>query len=281
MKFIRTKQSINWSVFAGLLFFHLGAIPAFFCFSWTNLALFLVLYWMSNGLGVCLGYHRFLTHRGFEMPKWLEYFFSVLGSLTSQGGPITWVATHRYHHTNSDGDMDPHSPRHGFWWSHMMWFVYRNPLFEDPAFYRRYAPELAEDRFYQILGRYHWVPQTLLGLGLFLWGGLPFVFWGIFLRTVAALHGAWLVNSATHKWGYKNFPSKDDSKNLWWVALVSFGEGWHNNHHAYQRSAKHGYRWWEIDTTYLAIKILSFLNLAKTILQWDSFKPKESQLSAT
>lgn len=270
VRFVEMKQGINWPILGCLVFLHLGAIPALFCFSWSALFVFLVLFWLTNGVGVCLGYHRFLTHRGWEMPKFLEYTCAVLGSLTSQGGPISWVATHRYHHSQSDGDLDCHTPRHGFIWSHMLWFIYRIPMFEDPDFYRRYAPELVKDRFYQVLGRYHWVGPVVLGLALLFWGGWPFVFWGIFLRTVAALHGTWLVNSATHRWGYKNFESKDDSKNLWWVALVSFGEGWHNNHHANQRSARHGLRWWEVDLTYVTVKLLSYLGLAKAIQGWDS-----------
>ncbi len=262
---VMPAKKINWPVFTGVLFLHLGAIPAFFCFSWPCLFLLIVLYWLSNGVGICLCYHRYLTHKGFEMPKALEYILAVLGTLTSQGGPISWVATHRCHHANSDKALDPHSPVQGFWWSHMLWFIYRDPRFEDPSFYEKYAPELSKDLFYRILGRFQWVPQTVLGVALLLWGGWPFVFWGIFLRTVLALHGAWLVNSAGHIWGYQSFKTKDRSRNNWWVAAISFGEGWHNNHHAFQRSARHGLRWWEIDLTFLTIKLLSFFNIISRI----------------
>jgi stearoyl-CoA desaturase (delta-9 desaturase) len=260
-----SRGKINGPIFAGTLFIHLGAIPAFFCFSWANLVLALVLYWVTAGLGICLCYHRLLTHRGFETPKWFEYVLAICGALTLEGGPIHWVSTHRYHHTHSDTDYDPHTPRHGFWWSHMLWFLYRIPMFEDRNFYKRYAPDLWKDRFYRVLARVSWLPQVVLGGILLAWGGWPAVFWGIFLRTVLALHGTWLVNSATHRWGYKNFVTKDDSKNLWWVALVSFGEGWHNNHHTFQRSSRHGLRWWEFDVTYVTIQLLSLLGLATAV----------------
>lgn len=147
----------------------------------------------------------------------------------------------------------------------MLWFIYRDPRFEDPSFYEKYAPELSKDLFYRILGRFQWVPQTVLGVVLLLWGGWPIVFWGIFLRTVLALHGTWLVNSAGHMWGYQSFKTKDWSRNNWWVAAVSFGEGWHNNHHAFQRSARHGLQWWEIDLTFLTVKLLSFFNIISRI----------------
>ena len=210
-------------------------------------------------------YHRLLTHKSFKCPKFFEYFLAFLGSLSSQGGPITWVATHRYHHVNSDSNDDCHSPRHGFLWSHFLWFVYRSAILDDKTFPVRYAPELAKDPFYRFLERYGWTGQWLLGFLLLLWGGIPFVVWGIFVRTVAALHVTWLVNSATHQWGYRTFQTKDESKNLWWVGLLSFGEGWHNNHHAFQTSAAHGLRWWEVDVTYWTIRLFSLFGLAYDI----------------
>lgn len=266
MKTQLAEFKLNPSVFWGLLFFHVGAIGAFFCFSWQNFFLFLFLYWLTDCVGITLCYHRYLTHRGFEMPKWLEYTCVVIATLTSQGGPIQWVATHRCHHAFSDQEGDPHSPRDGFWWSHMLWFVYMNPVLESHEFYEKYAPDLMKDRFYRFLLKYDWISQVVLGVILFLIGGLPWVFWGVFLRTVVALHATWLVNSASHIWGYQNFKNtRDNSKNLWWVALLSWGEGWHNNHHAHPRSARHGMKWWELDVTYGVILLFSWLKLAKNI----------------
>ena len=147
----------------------------------------------------------------------------------------------------------------------MLWFFKHTPKLKDPNFFIHYAPELAKDRGHRLIEKYNWVGPYLLAALLFLFGGLPFLVWGFFVRTVFVLHMTWLVNSATHRWGYKTFKSGDDSRNLWWVALVGFGEGWHNNHHAFQSSARHGMRWWEIDVTYITIQFLSWFGLVRAI----------------
>jgi len=146
----------------------------------------------------------------------------------------------------------------------MFWFLFHSPL-ETDQFRTKYAPDLAKDPVHRFLSRYDWVGPWILGTLLFLWGGWGFVIWGIFLRTVITCHVTWCVNSATHLWGYKTHTTKDNSRNLWWVAILSFGEGWHNNHHAFQHSARHGLRWWEIDLTYLMIRTLGFFRLAHSI----------------
>ena len=250
----------------GVISLHVGALFAPWTFSWTAFWIFLVLLWLTNGVGVCLGYHRLLTHRSFKCAKPLEYLFTILGSLTSQGGAISWVSTHRYHHKFSDLEGDPHTPTQGFLWSHMLWFLYRSPVLEGKDFYEKWVPELTRDPFHRFIGKYGWINQWILGMVLLAWGGLSYVVWGIFLRTVVALHLTWAVNSATHKWGYRTFKTTDDSRNLWWVALLTNGEGWHNNHHAFQYSAAHGLFWWEFDVTYLTIRILSAFKLANAVL---------------
>ena len=262
---IEHKGKINPSVVAGLIFLHAGVLLAPFTFNWGAFWVCVALYWLTTVLGMTVCYHRLLTHKSFKCPKFFEYVLAFLGSLSSQGGPISWVATHRYHHVNSDSKDDCHSPRHGFLWSHLLWFVYRSSVLEDKNFPVRYAPELAKDPFYLFLERHGWIGQWVLGFLLFWWGGFPFLVWGIFVRTVAALHVTWLVNSASHQWGYRTFKTKDESKNLWWVGLLSFGEGWHNNHHAFQTSAAHGLRWWEVDVTYWTIRLFSFFGLVYDI----------------
>lgn len=259
------KKKINWGPATGLIVLHLFAILAIFTFNWPAFWLAIALYWIATGLGICLGYHRLLTHRSFKCPKFVEYALTFFGTLSSQGGAINWVATHRYHHTKSDIPGDPHSPRDGFLWSHMLWFLKHSPIWDSHDFRVRYAPEMIRDRVHQFLNRYEWAFPWILGFALYFWGGWPFVIWGIFLRTVVTLHITWFTNSASHKWGYRSFPTTDDSRNLWWVALLGFGEGWHNNHHAFQYSARHGLRWWEIDLTYLTIRVLTFLKLASAI----------------
>jgi stearoyl-CoA desaturase (delta-9 desaturase) len=230
------------------------------------LALYLV-----AGFGVTMGYHRLLTHRSFRTPRLGDYILTVLGSLANQGGPLQWVAVHRVHHQHSDEEGDPHSPRDGVWWAHLLWWMPHDPALDDPTHYQRYVVDLAKDPVHCFLQRYHvLLPLTLAGL-LFglgeVWGavGLSWLVWGIFVRTTLLYHATWLVNSATHLWGYRSYATRDRSTNLWWVALLALGEGWHNNHHAFPRSARHGLRWWELDMTYCLIRLLGVVGLVKQI----------------
>ncbi len=251
---------------------HVGCIAAFFFFTWSGLILALALWWVCGGLGICLCFHRLLTHRSFRTPKIVEYFLTVLGTTNWQGSPITWVGTHRLHHKHSDEDEDPHTPRHGFNWAHMLWCFTKDPPDCHP---RKAAMDLIRDPIMRWIDRLHFLPQLLLAAVLFVAGhfiadaGLSWVLWGCCVRTVWVFHVTWFVNSASHTWGYQNFETGDDSKNTWWVALLGFGEGWHNNHHAVQRSAAHGMKWWEIDTTYWVIKVMSWIGLATDIVGTD------------
>ena len=247
-----------------LVWFHIQAAAAFWSFGWTNLAVALVLYWVSVGLGISMGYHRLHTHRGFKTFKLFDYFLAVCGTLTLEGGPIFWVATHRLHHQYSDEADDPHTPRVSGFWAHLGWIVFGEANHNNTARMARYAPDLAKDPFYRWLTTYHWVPLTVLGFALLAIGGWGLVNWAIFLRVVVGLHSTWLVNSATHMWGQRRFATNDDSRNTWWVALLTFGEGWHNNHHAHPTSARHGLVWYELDVTWLELKLLRALGLV-----WD------------
>lgn len=263
---VRTSNfRINWTNSLVFAFLHIGAIAALFAFSWSACALAIVLYWMATGLGISMGYHRLHTHRSYSTPLLLEYFFAVCGTLTLEGGPIFWVATHRIHHQKSDQPGDPHSPREGGWWAHMGWLLVGESKHNDTAQMSRYAPDLAKHRFYVHLNNYHWVPLVVLALLLYSIGGLSFLLWGICLRVVVGLHITWLVNSVTHMWGSRRFNTRDNSRNNWWVALLTSGEGWHNNHHAYPTSARHGLAWYEFDLSWIQIRILKFFGLAKRI----------------
>jgi len=195
----------------------------------------------------------------------LEYFFAVCGTLTLQGGPIFWVATHRIHHQKSDQPGDPHSPREGGWWAHMGWLLVGESKHSNTPLMSKYAPDLVKDRFYVWLDYFHWVPMIVLGIMLFALGGVSFVLWGICLRVVVGLHSTWLVNSATHMWGSRRFDTRDDSRNNWWIALITSGEGWHNNHHAHPTSARHGLAWYEFDLSWIQIRILMFFRIAKSV----------------
>lgn len=258
-------KEVAWTPFLFITSVHILALAGFFTFSWPALFLCLVLHWVSGGVGITLTYHRLLTHKSFTVPKPVEYALAVIATLACQGGPLSWVAAHRVHHTKSDLEGDPHSPRRGFFWAHMMWCVTRNDQLDGFECYAKHAPDLAKDRFYYWLEKLHMLPTAILAAGLYLWGGWSFVVWGIFVRLVLVYHSTWFVNSAAHVWGYKTYDSRDDSRNLWWVALVTYGEGWHNNHHAFQNSARHGLAWWEFDTTYLTIRVLELLGLAKAV----------------
>ena len=262
---IAQHKRLNWTTTIAMTLFHLGAIAALFVFSWRNLAVAVFLYWVATGLGISLGYHRLHTHRSYKAPRLLEYFLAICGSLTLEGGPITWVATHRIHHQKSDHDGDPHSPRDGMWWAHVGWILFGESLDRLTGIVSKYAPDLGKDRFYVLLNKYHWVPLTVLGAVLYVIGGWPLFLWGICVRVVFGLHATWLVNSATHMWGSRRFTTRDDSRNNWWVALLTFGEGWHNNHHAHPTSARHGLAWYEFDPSWITLKILRRLGVAKAV----------------
>ena len=259
------QQKLNWPIIIVLTVLHLGTLGALFMFNWTALATAIVLYWVATGLGISMGYHRLHTHRSYKLPRGLEYLFAVCGTLTLEGGPIFWVATHRIHHQFSDKPGDPHSPRDGAWWSHVGWLLVGESKHNNTRLMAKYAPDLAKDPFYVTLNDYHWVPLVVLSVILFAIGGLPLVLWATCVRIVFGLHATWLVNSATHMWGGRRFDTRDDSRNNWWVALITFGEGWHNNHHAHPTSARHGLAWYELDLSWIQIQMLKFLGIAKSI----------------
>ena len=267
-------SQVKWVHFAAIGALHVACLAAPFTFTWSGLGIAVLLWWAAGGLGICLCFHRLLTHRSFKTPKAFEYFLTTLGCLNWQGGPIQWVGTHRIHHKESDTELDPHSPNHGFDWAHVLWCVVRDPHGRD---LRRFAPDLLRDRGMVLIDRFFWVPQVVLGLVLYALGGWSWVIWGVAVRTVFTYHATWFVNSASHTWGYRNFDTPERSTNLWWVALLAFGEGWHNNHHAFPRSAAHGLKRLEIDPTYLTIKMLSWVGLARDIVlpEW-----QDKQVSA-
>jgi fatty-acid desaturase len=258
-------SNVNWVTAGFMVAFHVLAIAAFWFFTWQNLVVALVLHWMAVGFGISLGYHRLHTHRGFKTSKAFEYFLAVCGTLTLEGGPIFWVATHRKHHQLSDDVGDPHSPREGGFWAHMGWILFGDTHHNNTELMGRYAPDLGRDQFYRWLNSYHWVPLTTVGLILLAVGGWPMVLWGIFLRVVVGLHGTWLVNSATHMWGSRRFETRDDSRNSWWVALLTFGEGWHNNHHAHPVSARHGLAWYEFDISWITLKLFNAIGIVSDL----------------
>ncbi|TVQ46087.1 MAG: acyl-CoA desaturase [Gloeocapsa sp. DLM2.Bin57] len=258
------RLPLDWGTIIYMALIHGVAMLAFLpkFFSWQAVGLMLLFHWITAALGITLGYHRLVAHRSFETPKILEYFFVLCGTLACQGGPIHWVGLHRIHHKYSDTPLDPHDSNKGFWWSHLGWMFHRIPADKDIA---RYTKDINSDPFYKFCQNFFIPIQVVLGLVLYYLGGWSFVIWVIFVRLVLVFHCTWFVNSATHKFGYRSHDSGDDSRNCWWVAVLTYGEGWHNNHHAYQYSARHGLKWWEVDLTWMTIQLLAFFRLAKNI----------------
>ena len=268
----RWTNGIDWPTVIWIGVVHLGLIAAPFFFTWKAVAVMAVLHWLTGGIGVCMGYHRHLTHGSFSTYAPVRFLLALLGGLSGEGSAINWVANHRKHHAFSDLEGDPHSPKDGGMWSHMLWFMPHFGRKYTLELQRHYAPDLAKEASMRWLDKM-FLPSHLLmtaalfALGYFGWDaytGASFVAWGMFVRLVGVLHVTWFVNSASHMWGYRNYETTDDSRNLWWVGLLAYGEGWHNNHHAFQRMARHGHKWWEFDITYLTILLMEKLGLA-----WD------------
>jgi fatty-acid desaturase len=276
----KNSTGTNWITAIFMSLFHVGAVAAFFFISWPAILLMVIFWWVAGSLGIGMGYHRLLTHRGYKTPRWMEYFLTICGTLALEGGPIFWVGTHRIHHQKSDRDGDPHTPREGAFWAHMGWILTGAGMHANATELGRYTPELRKDKFHVALTEYHWIPQVVVGVLMAvagfayagIWGATSFVLWGVFFRVTYGLHATWLVNSATHLFGTRRFKTRDDSTNCWWVALLTFGEGWHNNHHAHPISARHGLAWYEFDMNWLQISALEKMGLA-----WDL---KEAKISA-
>jgi fatty-acid desaturase len=247
----------QWIVFVQIGVCHIGSLLAPWYFSWSSVFVALGLWFVSAGVGVCVGYHRLLTHRSFETHPFIRRILTFIATLAMQGGPSVWVGTHRLHHQFADKDGDPHSPKDDFWWGHMVWLYFFEHL--DA---RSHAEDVMSDPWLRRLDQFWFMPAILLAVLLWWIGGLPFLVWGVFVRTVLVWHITWAVNSVAHRWGYRNYNTRDDSRNNFWVALLSFGEGWHNNHHAFPQSARHGLRRWEIDPAYLFIRLLERCGLA-------------------
>ncbi len=284
----RDNRRVHVRILAAVAAFHLAALLACipWLFSWSGLAWAVGGLYLFGTLGINIGYHRLLTHRGFACPLWLEHGLAVLGACSWQGSPMGWVAIHRMHHQHSDEQGDPHSPRGNFFWSHVGWVLIHDPAIYSLTTYDRYARDLIKDRFYKWLERplvwrnlhlIQWAVFTGLGAlvgGLWAWSlmgalqlGLSWLVWGVLLRTVLVWHITWSVNSVTHVWGYRSHETQDDSRNNFLVGLISNGEGWHNNHHAEPRSAAHGHRWWELDVSYLTIRAFEAIGLATDVVR--------------
>lgn len=292
-------RDLDWPAIGVVLIIHALATLAFipWLFSWWGVALAIGGCYVFGTLGINLGYHRLLTHRSFKCPAWLEHTFAVLGVCCLEKTPGHFVTTHRAHHQHSDAHNDPHSPATSLFWGHVGWVFVENPRMNNAAAYDRYARDVMRDPFYLKLERnllWLWVyaAHSVLFLaagflcGWLLPGGSAMqalqtasiaLVWGVFVRTVLVWHITWSVNSIGHRWGYRNYDTRENSRNNLLIGLISNGEGWHNNHHADQRSAAHGHRWWEFDVTYATIVALSWCGLAWGIAPVTAALPSDAR----
>lgn len=280
------KPRLKTDNVAGFIAVHLlaalASVPWFF--SWAGLAAFIAGIYVFGVLGINLGFHRLLTHRSFNCPRWLEHTLAVLGTCSLQFSPAHWVAVHRRHHHHADEEMDPHSPLKSFLWAHFGWLLVRLPDMRAKVMTERYARDLMRDPLYAWLearknwmkvGFWCWMAFFIAGFfGALVGGrtladalqlGASLLVWGGAARTVFVWHTTWAVNSITHMWGYRNYQTPDDSRNNPLIGLLAAGEGWHNNHHADPNSAMHGHKWWEFDLTWLTLRALMALRLATDV----------------
>ena len=261
----RGRLKVNCLVLSYLCVVHLLAASAFLLPVRPGLVALAVVTYFSIGFSTTVGLHRLLSHRSFQCPKWLEYLLVTAAMLTGQGSPLLWVANHRIHHGRSDREGDVHSPRRGFWYAHVGWIM--DDASTDPLAYRKYCKDLAGDAYYHWLVRYRLAPQAaavaLVGLTLG-WSAVPLVF---FLPVVCWMHSTYMVNSVCHdaRFGSRLFETREGSRNVWWVGLLALGEGWHNNHHAHPRSARHGLGARQLDLSYLVIRLFAALGLARDV----------------
>lgn len=266
-------NAIDWVRVIPFIAMHLVCFGVFWVgFSWFAL-------WVAVGLyavrmfAITGFYHRYFSHKAFRTSRPMQFVFAAVGAASVQRGPLWWAAHHRHHHRHADTDQDMHSPRHGFFRSHMGWFLTKRGFATNFG----NIPDLAKFPELRYLDRYDVVVPFLLALGLYFLGSLlasvapelntsgpQLLIWGFFVSTIVLFHATVTINSLAHRWGTRRYDTNDDSRNNAFLALITFGEGWHNNHHHFPGSASQGFKWWELDLTYLALKTLSVFGLV-----WD------------
>lgn len=279
---LRESASIvqfNWKNFIWISLVHIIALSlCYYYFSWSAFVTFLIMHYLCGMVGITFGFHRLLAHKGFKAILPVEYIAAFFGTLACQGGPISWIGQHRVHHAYSDKPEDPHDMNKGFWHSHVGFIFNRRADLNTVEEVSHYCPDIAKNKYYLFLENYMILIQFLVGFFLMFLGGfigsqpgfdwhnaISFAIWGIFVRLVAGYHVTWLVNSATHKWGSRPNKTNDASRNNWWVGILAFGEGWHNNHHAQPRAARHGWKWWQFDQTWIMISTLKLFKMVNNV----------------
>lgn len=235
---------------------------------WQDWAVCLALYY-ARMIAITAGYHRYFSHKTYKMGRVMQFLMAFVGTTSAQKGVLWWAANHRHHHRYSDREEDIHSPKKGFWWSHVGWIMvtkYDATQWDRVKDFAKF-PEL------RFLNKHWWLPPTMLGVVVFLVGGWSMLWIGFFLSTAVLYHGTFTINSLSHVFGKRRYATTDTSRNNWLLALITCGEGWHNNHHHFCASANQGFYWWEIDVSYYVIKTFEALGLA-----WDVRKPSADAL---
>ncbi|WP_164104357.1 acyl-CoA desaturase [Candidatus Laterigemmans baculatus] len=280
---------VRWDYLVFFATLHVLALLVFvpWLFTWAGVIAFVLGVVVFGQLAIPIGYHRLLSHRSFRTPKWFERTLVTFAMCAAQESPAHWVAWHRMHHSHSDDQQDPHTPRVGLFWSHVNWLVHENrSRMATFAMYEKYARDILADPYYRWIERLpspagvfylaHAALYAAVALGgcLIALGSTTEAYrtaaslfvWGVIARTVWVWHITWAVNSLTHVFGYRNYETTDDSRNNWFVTLLTAGEGWHNNHHADPASASVQHRWWEIDLNYYVIRGFAAVGLASHII---------------
>jgi len=252
---------------------HLACVLVFFVpFTWAAVAVCAATFWLRM-FAVTAGYHRYFSHRSFKTNRAFQFILALLGTSAVQKGVLWWASTHRLHHKFSDTENDVHSPiQRGFWWSHVGWILSND---YDQTDLKR-VPDLARYPELCWLNDHFLVPPVALAVGLFLLGGMSWLVWGFFVSTTLLWHSSFTINSLAHVFGSRRYQTEDTSRNNLWLALLTMGEGWHNNHHHYMNSARQGFFWWEIDASYYVLRTLSWLGIT-----WDLIEPPARMREAT
>ena len=267
-----STDSIDWVTSVPFIAVHVAAVVGLFYFpiTWSGIGLCVGMYYLRM-FGITAGFHRYFSHRSYKTSRTFQFILAALGTASVQKGALWWAANHRHHHRFSDQPEDVHSPvMRGFWWSHVGWVVSNTYDKTDLNQIRDFAkyPEL------RWLNKHFVAPVIAFSLVLLALGGLPAVYWGFVVSTVFLWHGTFTVNSLAHVWGSRRYKTTDDSRNNFWIALATMGEGWHNNHHHFMSSARQGFFWYEIDASYYVLKALEKLGVV-----WDLRAPPESALN--
>ncbi len=254
-------ERVSWIKSFPFVLMHLAPLGLIWTgISWRDVVLCVALY-VARMFFITAGYHRYFAHRSYKMGRIMQFLMAWGGTMAAQKGVLWWAGHHRDHHKFSDTEQDVHSPRKGFWWSHIGWIVCEK--YDETPFTR--IKDFAKYPELRWLNRHYLVPPTLLAILCMYLGGASALFGGFFLSTVLLYHGTFTINSFTHIWGRRRYRTTDTSKNSFLFALITLGEGWHNNHHYYQASANQGFFWWEIDISYYLLKLLSWVGLVRDL----------------